>query len=255
MKKLINPVFYHHYCHNFFLGLFFIALISQVFFWKKTDHIRVRDQVVPHAPSNTIVKILSFGDQEFLFRILATNLQNLGDVYAGFLSLKKYDYSRLYLWMKALDQLNHQSRLIPSLASYYYANNDNPENIKFIVRYLDEHASVDIDQYWWWMFQAIQITRINLKDQQLAKNLAEKLAKNQAVDAPLWTKQLTAFISKEQGDDCMAFQVINKLIKDSENSTRPIKPEEMNFMRYFINQRLISLKQKKFDPRKCNNPL
>ena len=38
-----------------------------------------------------------------------------------------------------------------------------------------------------------------LKDYQLAMSLAEKLAKNQANDAPLWTKQLTAFISKDVG--------------------------------------------------------
>jgi len=66
---------------------------------------------------------------------------------------------------------------------------------------------------------------------------------------------MPAFISKEKGDDCLAFQVINKILVESENNTRPISAEEMNFMRHFISERLKSLKQKKFDPRQCKQKI
>lgn len=255
MLKFFDPVFYHHYCHRLFFWLFVIAFLAQVFFWKKTESIRLAYEIVPEAPSNSAIKILSFGDDQFLFRILASRLQNMGDVFAGFVSLKKYDYLRLYNWMNKLDNLDNNSRLIPSLASYYFSNNDNEKNLRLIVKYLDEHSSKNIDKHWWWLFQATEIARKNIKDLDLAMSLAQKLANNETQDAPFWTKQILAFIARDRGDDCLAFQVINKLILESENGTRQIKVNEMNFMRHFININLKKLKQKNFDPRQCLNKI
>lgn len=255
MLKFFDQVSYHRNCHRLFFWLFILAFLAQIFFWKKTESIRFEYEIVPEAPSNEVVKILSFGDDQFLFRILASRLQNMGDVFAGFISLKKYDYLRLYQWMSRLDTLDSNSRLIPSLASYYYSNNDNPQDLRLIVKYLDEHSSIDIDKHWWWLFQATEIARLNVKDANLAMGLAQKLASNEAKDAPLWTKQMPAFIAKSQGDNCLAFQVISKLIKESESGVRQIKAEEMNFMRHFINKNLKNLKQKNFDPRQCLNKI
>lgn len=235
------------------MALFLLAFLGQIFFWYKTQSFRVSLEIVPQAPSKSVVLVSSFGDKEFLFRVLATRMQNMGDVFAGFVSLKKYDYNRLYDWMIVLDQLNLDSRLVPSLASYYYANTDKEQDLRLIIKYLDQHASVDIDKHWWWLFQATEIARKNLKDYDLAMKIAEKLAQNNAQDAPLWTKQMPAFVSKDKGDDCLAFQVISKILKESEDNTRQIKPEEMNFMRYFIAGRIKNMKQKNFDPRQCLN--
>jgi len=251
MNYFKDKIYYHHQAHRLFLLLFLLFFCSQIIFWYKTHRFRVEVEIVPEVISRPATQILSLGDREFLFRTLAMNLQNMGDVFAGFVSLKKYDYQRIYQWASRLDELNEQSRLVPSLVSYYYANNDNQADLIFLVKYLDEHASKNIDKNWWWMFQAIQIARIGVRDFDLALKLANKLASNNAIDAPLWTKQMPAFISKEKGDDCLAFQVINKILIESENNTRPISVDEMNFMRYFVGERLKSLKQKKFDPRQC----
>ena len=150
-----------------------------------------------------------------------------------------------------LDGLNSRSNFVPSLASYYYAQTTKSEDTRYIVDYLDEHSATNIDTNWWWLFQAVFIAKNNLGDMKLALNLANKLAKNNAENAPLWTKQMPAFISEEMGDGCMAFGVIQKLINESESGARQVKPEEMNFMRHFINTRLKKLKNQKFDPRKC----
>ena len=53
------------------------------------------------------------------------------------------------------------------------------------------------------------------------------------------------------GDGCVAFKIIKNLIDEIESGKRIAKPEEMNFMRYFINTRLNSLKNQKFNPKKC----
>ena len=244
--------FYHLYSHKIFFWLFIATFICQILFWKKTENIKPQFDIVPPAPSKYLISAISLGDNEFLFRILATRLQNSGDVFAGFLALKDYDYLRIYHWMTALDTLNDKSNLVPALASYYYAQTQNKPDTVYLVNYLDEHSSKDIDANWWWMWQASDIAKNTLTDNDRALELAYKLSKNKAENAPIWTRELPAFLHEEMGDGCMAFGVITKLIKESESGERQIKPEEMNFMRYFINERLAKLKKQKFDPRKCS---
>lgn len=246
-------LFYHIYGHKIFFWLFIAMLFLQILFWQKTQNIKPKFDVIPPAPNQYLISALSLGDDEFLFRILGTRLQNSGDLFAGFVSFKTYDYSRLYDWMTTLDTLNDKSRFIPSLASYYYSQTPIESDTKYIVDYLDEHSSKDIDHNWWWLFQAIFIAKKSLKDMDRALELAKKLSQNNAKNAPLWTKQMPAFIYEKKGDGCMAFRVIEKLIKESETGSRKITAEEMNFMRYFIKNRLNKLKKQKFDPRQCKN--
>jgi hypothetical protein len=243
---------YHLNSHRLFFWLFIFAFSCQIIFWKKTENFHTPLEIVPPAPSGYFVSAASFGDKEFLFRTLGMRLQNSGDVFAGFLPLKKYDYSRIYQWMKALDHLNSKSTLIPALASYYYSQTTKYEDTRYVVDYLDEHSSVDIDDNWWWMMQATFIAKNSLKDYQRALELAEKLAQNNNNKAPLWTKEMPAFIKAEVGDNCLIFGAIARLIAENESGKRQISAEEMNFMRNFLNYRLEQLKKQKFDPRKCS---
>jgi len=245
-------IFYHLNSHKIFFWLFLLTFALQIFFWYKTEKVKPNFALVPPAPNKYLTSAFSLGDKEFLFRILGMRLQNSGDVFAGFVSLKKYDYSRIYQWMKTLDELNDKSSFIPSLASYYYAGTKKKEDVRYIVDYLDEYASKDIDNNWWWAFQAIYIARNNLGDIDRALNLAYKLSQNNAKNAPIWTKEMPAFIHEERGEGCLAFSVIENLIKESENGQRQISANEMNFMRHFISDRLTKLKSQKFNPKKCS---
>jgi len=246
-------VFFYIYSHKIFFWLFILTFILQVIFWKFTEKYRYSSEIIPPAPSDYVVKAMSFGDKEFLFRSLVIRLQNAGDIFAGFVSLNKYNYQRVYDWMTLLDNLNYQSRLVPSLASYYYSQTQNKSDLIYILNYLDEHSSRDIDKNWWWLFQATFIAKKDLNDLDKALYFANKLALNNATEAPLWTKQMPAFISDKKGDSCFAFKVIKGLIDDSESGKRKITVEEMNFMRYFISQILDKLKKQKFNPQNCYN--
>lgn len=255
MQNFQPRFFYHLYSHKIFFWLFFAMFSLQICFWYKTENVKATFDIVPPPPSKYLVSAASLGDKEFLFRVLGTRLQNSGDVFAGFVSLKKYDYTRLYQWFTTLDTLNSKSNFIPALASYYYSQTPKTEDTKYIINYLDEHSSKDLDNKWWWLFQAIFIAKNNLGDNNKALELAYKMSQNNAKNAPLWTKEMPAFLHAEMGDSCMAFKVIEKLIKESENGKRVIGADEMNFMRHFIKYRLSDLQKQKFDPRKCHNDL
>lgn len=246
-----REIFYHLNSHRIFFWLFILAFSCQIFLWNKFEKFHAPFDIVPPAPNKYLISAVSFGDNEFLFRILAMRLQNSGDVFAGFVALKNYDYLRIYDWMTALDSLNNKSQLVPSLASYYYSQTTKREDTRHIIKYLDEHSTKNIDDNWWWLFQATFIAKANLKDLDLALELAKKLAQNNDEKAPFWTKQMPAFILAEKGEDCISFNVIKEILKESESGKRKASLEEMEFMRHFMNERLQKLKNKKFNPKKC----
>jgi len=216
-------LYFYIYSHKIFFWLFFLFFSFQFIFGLSTENIRINYNIVPPAPSKQFLLVASLGDKEFLFRIMATNLQNFGDIFAGFKSYKQYDYNRLYDWMSSLDHLNNKSRLIPSVASYLFSQTQNKEDLYKILKYLDEHSSADIDHNWWWLSQAVFIAKKDLNDLDTALYFANKLAQNNSPDAPLWTKQMPAFISEKIGDGCMAFKIIKTLIDESESGKRVIK--------------------------------
>ncbi len=237
-----------------FLFAFLAFFLGQIFFWYNSNDIKPQFEIVANPPNKSLIKAMALGDKEFLFHSLALRLQNSGDIFAGFAPLKNYNYKNLYNWMILLDDLNYRSNIIPHLATYYYSNTQNKQDLIYIIDYLDKHADRNIDDKWLWLTHAILLANGKYNDSQKALILSDKLAKNTSdKDIPLWTKQLSAFIYADMGDSCMAFAIIKNLIDEHEQNKRQISAQEMEFMRHFIKNRLDKLKSEKFDPTKCRN--
>ncbi len=214
--------------------VFYAAFISQIFFWSNTRSLRPEMVVVPPPPSPIAVKALSLGDEQFYFRALAFELQNLGDTFGRFTPLKDYDFKRLSKWWEVLDELDPRSHFVPSIASYYYSQTQNEPDVRYVVDYLDKHSSKDLSRNWWWMGQAVYLANYKLKDKKLALELAYKLAQTPRDDVPIWVKQMPAFILEQMGEEEQALIIIKDIIARSEN----LDPGEFNFMRYFVKDRL-----------------
>lgn len=241
--------FWHH--HKY-LTLFLFAFALQILFWFKTIDYKINLALLPDIPNASLTKAMALGDEEYLFRILSLRIQNAGDVYAGMTPLKYYDYQYLTKWFKYLDELNSDSRVSASLASYVYSNTKDKQKTKILISYLEDKARLDIDKNWWWAFQGIYLAR-SIKDYDKELELAKLLATNQDPNAPLWTKQIPAFIYAKNSQGCLAFYTIKAIVDDLNNKNVEISVDDMNFIKYFINSRLKRLKNNKFDPNKCKN--
>lgn len=242
---------FHSYSYKLFFWLFMLFFGLQFVFWQKTHDIKPDFELLEAAPSPASLKFQALGDDEFLYRILATKIQNAGDIFAGFVALKHYDYERLYDWFMALDRLNYNTNMTPALASYIYGSTKNPQKLRIIIDYLVKHGQNDLKNNWWWLFQGIYHASNVLRDDDLALEIAYILSENEDENAPLWTRQMPAFIHAKKGDGCAAFGIIKKIIDDANAKGTKIGAEEQNFMRYFINNRLKRLKNNKFDPNDC----
>ena len=249
IKKNFNSINYSFFQNYIFFVLIFF--IFQILFWFKTENIKPNLGIVPEVPTIGTIKSLSLGDDQFLFRYKGLRIQNSGDTYGRFSPLKNYDYSKLYQWFMLLDKLDSKSNYIPSMASYYFSMTQNEKDTIYIINYLTQHADKDPQKKWWWYYQALFLANNIYKDKDLALEIAKKLKDNSPNSAPLWTKQMYAIILSDKGEKCESVRVIYSILKEYENKN--ISLNEMNFMRYFIIQKIKELKEENFDIKKCFN--
>lgn len=232
------------FCRHGWL-LLFAAL--QCGFWSSTRDKLPELGIVPDVPGETAVKALSFGDEEFYFRMLALDLQNAGDTFGRFTELYKYDMKKLYAWFTLLDTLDRESSYLPFLASYYFAQTQHVEDARYMVNYLYEHSRDRPEKKYWWLAQAAYIAEHKLKDKDLALKVAKPL--EQAQNAPFWARQLPAFVHERRGEMDDAYAIMEHI----KNNSKDIPPGELNFMNYFVKERLHKL-EKMQDEQKKKQP-
>ena len=104
-----------------YLSIFIVLLVVQIVFWSKYVSIKAELEVVSTPPNEKTMEAFSFGDKEYYFRLKSFQVQNMGDTFGRFTSLKKYDYKKLYAWFIELEKLNYNSNYLLSLMDYYFS--------------------------------------------------------------------------------------------------------------------------------------
>ena len=209
------------------------SVLLQIGIWTKTSEILPKLEVIDSPPSLAEAKIEALGDTQLAFRTLAFNLQNSGDSFGRFTSLKNYDFKLVAAWLHLLDQLDHRSNFAPSIASYYYSNTQRKADNKYITEYLSAHYDHDPARKWWWMTQAVSIANFKMGDKELALKYSKKLA-DAEVEMPFWAKNMGVFILEKMGEKEQAYRLIKEIMENTDKYSE----EDLNFMRYFVKERL-----------------
>lgn len=219
--------------------LFILFLGLQGAFWNHTTAIKPEMGIVPDVPGERTVRALSFGDEEAFFRLLALNIQNSGDTFGRFTALYKYDFNKLYHWFHLLDRFNNQSNYLPAMASYYFSQTQNPGDVHYLVDYLDEYTDGRVKEKWWWVVQGAYMATHKMNDTARALEMANKLTNVRGI--PIWAQQMAAFIHEQRGEFGEALAIIEDVMKHPEDYSQG----ELNFMKYFVEERLHRLDEVK----------
>lgn len=214
---------------------FLLLVGAQGAFWTHTRSIMPEMGIVPDVPGDRTVRALSFGDEEAFFRLLALNIQSSGDTFGRFTALYKYDYNKLYHWFRLLDGLNNQSNYLPAMSTYYFSQTQNPSDVRYLVDYLDEYTYDRPKEKWWWVVQGVYLAMHKLKDYDRALELSQRLRGVRGI--PIWAQQMPAFVQENRGEFGDALTIIQDILKHPEDYTEG----ELNFMKYFIEERLGKL--------------
>lgn len=214
------------------VALLVLSMAAQAAFWNHTRHTMPEMGIVPDVPGERTVRALSLGDEEAFFRLLALNIQSSGDTFGRFTALYKYDYNKLYHWFHLLDRLNDRSNYLPAMATYYFSQTQNPADVRYLVDYLDEYTDGRVKEKWWWVVQGVYLAMHKMKDMNRAYEMANRLRGVRGI--PVWAQQMPAFVQENRGEFADAASIIEDIVKHPDQYSQG----ELNFMRYFIDERL-----------------
>ena len=224
--------------------LVLLLLAAQIGFWTHAHTIKPQLGIVPEPVSKATLQAVSFGDTQFIFRLMGLTIQNAGDSFGRFTALKLYDYKKLHQWFLLLDSLDRDSDFVAPMASYYYSQTQKYEDVRYVVDYLYQHASDRVETKWWWLVQAIYLADHKVKDKNLALQVAKPLIG--ARNIPVWAQQMPAFVYEKRGEGQQAAAIMQGIIQGAESGTIP--ENDMRFMKYFLDERLkaegLEIKQK-----------
>lgn len=215
----------------------FTALICAIFMWYQSRNIQPSWPNVPPVASEFQNKALFMGDGELAFRAQSLVLQNLGDHGGRGHGLGEYDYERLSGWFDVLTRLNPVSDYIPILAGYYFGAVKDPARLRIVISYLRDIGNSVDGRKWRWLAQAMFLARYDLKDQELALEIANELAAVKRDDLPGWTRQMPVLIMSDLGRKDAALALMLRLIADYGDK---MHPNEVNFMKDFVCTRILS---------------
>jgi hypothetical protein len=241
-----------------YLPMVLVLLLLQNILWRKMDSIRVDLEIVPNAYSEMTMKAFTFGDDEYYFRLKALKVQNMGDGFGRFTSLRKYDYKKLYDWINNLDKLDSKSNYLASLSAYYFSANRNVTNTKYIVDFLVQHARKNLTEKWWWLYQSIFLSQRILKDDKLTAELINELINLPKDIVPLWLKQVVTINFATNGEDCESLRMLfsieseyGDLDNEKDLEVKKRKQKELDYIQYFIRKTMKKLKETKVDLSEC----
>ena len=217
------------------IALAFLAL--QGGFWWKSFGKLPDLGVVPNVMSEQEIELLSFGDAQLFFRMIAFRLNNAGDTFGRFTTLRAYDMEKISDWFTKLDTLDNTSNHLPSMSAYYFSQTQNTPDVRYLVEYLYNHAKDRPDEKWWWLTQATYLAMHKLEDKDLALRVSAPLEGVRGI--PHWAQQMPAFVHEQRGELEDAYIIMKNILEESNT----LDQSELNYMRYFMEERLDRLQE------------
>jgi hypothetical protein len=211
-----------------------LVLCLQFGYWFETKDIKPQMDIVPDVPGRKQIHALTFGDDQFYFRTLALMLQNSGDTYGRFTSLRYYDFNKLYHWFNLLDELDARSNIIPAMACYYFSQTQNTADVRYIVDYLYTHSTRDVEHKWWWLLQSIYLAMHKVEDMNLALKVSAPLVNPKV---PLFAQEMAAVVHEKRGEMDDAYRIMESI----KENAKTIPDADLKYMTYFVKERLGKL--------------
>ena len=217
------------------LHLLLAVLVAlQLGYWYKTKDVAPEMEIVPAVPGREVIHAMTFGDDQFYFRVLTFYLQNAGDTFGRFTPLRDYNFNKLYHWFNLLDELDAKSNSIPSMATYYFAQTQNTKDVRYVVDYLYIHSTRDVSTKWWWLVQAIYLSLHKLEDKDLALKVSKPLIND---TVPAWAQQMAAIVREKRGEFDDALRIMETIRDNAKN----IEDKDLKYMEYFVKERIGKL--------------
>lgn len=164
-------------------------------------------------PGIGALRLAAFGEPVPLGKLLMLHLQAF-DYQAGTrVPYRDLDYERLEAWLGRILALDPTGQYPLMSASRLYAEVPDPAKQRRMLDFVYRAYLEDPDRRWPWLAHATLLAKHGLKDLPLARKYAVALQQHtKTPDAPVWVKQMEAFILEDMNELEAAKVLIGGLI-------------------------------------------
>lgn len=192
---------------------------------------------LPPAPSSRVLRAASLGEPAAASRLAMLYVQAF-DLGAGnILPYARLDFERLTDWLRAILETDPRSSYPLFSAARVYAEVDDPEKSRTMLRFIHEAFLQDPNRRWPSLAHAALLAKHRLGDLPLARRYAadlERLTTDPAI--PLWARQMEIFILEDMNELEAAKVMLGGLLASGQLQD----PAE----RRFLKQRLDELERR-----------
>lgn len=156
---------------------------------------------LPPPPSAQLLRAASLDEPQLAARAAMIYLQTFDLRGDNPLPYAELDYRRLTEWLQAILATDPRSSYALFTASRIYAEVADPEKCRAMLEFLYASFQDDPGRRWPWLAHAALIAKHRLKDLPRALEYARAIEQHaQDAKAPLWAKQMQAFLLEEMNE-------------------------------------------------------
>jgi hypothetical protein len=217
-----------------FLGplVFVLATLHAIFAWSNRD-LRAELEVLAPPPGALARTAAAAGDNQFMYRVWAFDLQNAGDTGGRATSMRNYNYDFVLGWLQTLRALDPRAHQHAFLAGNYFSLSQKKDDVHRIVAFLADDAARNPTEKWVWMVRAVEIAASRLKDTEYALVLSQRLAAFDVPSAPFSILILPAIFLEKLGRYEEARRVVESVLNDRAGA---VEQTDLNWARDFLLQ-------------------
>ncbi len=190
--------------------------------------------VLSPPPGELSRKAQAFGDDQFLYRRMAIDLQNAGDGGGQVTPIGKYNYDYVLGWLRGLAELDPKANHHFILAGRYFSFTQNKADLRRVIAFVVEKTALDPQRHWYWLTQCIELAEHRLGDLTYALEISRIAATYDFEGVPSWVWMFPALLLEKLGRFAEGYEAIEKV--RAEKLSR-LTPEEINWLND-VSQRL-----------------
>lgn len=176
-----------------------------------------RYQQLSEPRSVEFYRSVSLGSDQLLSYLMLLNVQLHDNQKGRHRNYENIDYLALGKWLLTLYTLNPRSDYSGFLASRVYSNVEDRNRVRQMVDIIDQLFQLNPQQHWRRMTEACLLAKHQLKDLNLALQLAKKIADLPAdIHLPFWARDMQLVLLDELGEDESARLLISSMLESGE---------------------------------------
>jgi hypothetical protein len=205
--------------------LLLLALAAQMGWHAARPGAKARYLALGPPPPIEALRLLAFGEDALLARLLALWLQ-AHDTQPGIsVPLASLDYERVKQWLSRSLELDPRTRYPLLSATRIYAVVRDPARQRDMLEFVHQQFLRAPERRWRWMAEAAILAKHRLHDLPLALRYARAITEH-ATTAPAWARDMSVVVLEDMGELEAARLLVGGLLHDG----RVRDPHEIRFL-------------------------